>query len=118
MMFFFLFYYIELEYLYKLKTLILDNNSLDGPLLPQIGKLSSLKQLTLTKNKLTAITPFIGKLQNLEVLQVNDNNLTYPKTVSSCDALRSIRWGYGLCGDVSQNFAERSDPDLRPKYEM
>ena len=59
----------------KANTVILDLSSknISGPLLPSLGELTTLKELYLNNNQVTALPPEIGKLINLEVLDVSKN---------------------------------------------
>ena len=62
--------FAEIENLSQLQHLTLNNNYLQDTLLYQIGNLPALKQLDLSKNRLTGLPPEIGRLQNLHILQV------------------------------------------------
>ena len=43
---------------------------------PEIGQLTSLKNLSISQNQLTSLPPEIGHLTNLQTLSVHDNQLT------------------------------------------
>ncbi len=59
-----------------LKTLILDNNALEGTLPRELGNLSALQTLSLKRNQLTGIVPpELGNLSNLTTLDLSENCL-------------------------------------------
>ncbi|KAJ6864585.1 LRR receptor-like serine/threonine-protein kinase [Populus alba x Populus x berolinensis] len=61
----------------RLKSLILRQNHLSGPIPPTLGKLKALEMLDLQKNFLNgAIPPSLGSLMNLATLRLEDNQLS------------------------------------------
>ncbi|MDE3256618.1 MAG: leucine-rich repeat domain-containing protein [Gemmatimonadota bacterium] len=67
----------ELGSLTSLKELHLSDNKLTGLIPPELGRLTSLQELNLSTNGLTgSIPPELGRLANLEVLSLYRNRLT------------------------------------------
>ncbi|XP_061342750.1 protein MALE DISCOVERER 2-like [Gastrolobium bilobum] len=61
----------------KVQILDLSGLSLEGTLAPELGKLSHLKSLVLSKNNFSgAIPKELGDLANLELLDLRENNLS------------------------------------------
>ncbi|KAG2457487.1 LRC57 protein, partial [Polypterus senegalus] len=90
----------ELQRLSSLRTVDLSNNKIE--VLPSfIGVFSVLKSLTLNCNKLAFIPDEIGKLKKLETLHLNGNQLKHlPATVGQLSALRTL----GLSGNRFKEF--------------
>ena len=69
----------ELGSMTKLQELILSRNNLTGPIPPELGNLTNLKSLQISNNNLTGpIPPELANLTNLEELWLHLNNLTGP----------------------------------------
>lgn len=66
----------EIEKYPLITRLDLSNNQLTGALPSQIGKLTRLKYLNASNNKMTGIPAEIGKLTQLEVLDFSNNQIT------------------------------------------
>ena len=69
----------ELPRLTRLVYLGLSWNQLTGPIPPELGQLTGLRALNLFDNQLSGpIPPELGQLTNLELLHLDDNQLTGP----------------------------------------
>jgi len=78
-----------------MEGLLLSNNNLDlGPIPPEIGLLSSLKQLDMSANTIAGSIPtYLGQLQMLETLNLSDNPLltgTIPTELGSITTLTDV----------------------------
>ncbi|XP_034916248.1 probable LRR receptor-like serine/threonine-protein kinase At1g53440 isoform X4 [Populus alba] len=78
----------------RLKSLILRQNHLSGPIPPTLGKLKALEMLDLQKNFLNgAIPPSLGSLMNLATLSLSNNMLSgqIPKELGTLLNLTALR---------------------------
>ncbi|XP_042496134.1 leucine-rich repeat receptor-like serine/threonine/tyrosine-protein kinase SOBIR1 [Macadamia integrifolia] len=83
---------LQLEVL-RVTRIFLDTRGLNGSLSPSIGRLSRLKELSLSNNHLVdQIPPHIVDCQNLEVLNLRNNRFSgkVPSEMSSLVRLRSL----------------------------
>ena len=72
-------YGVETDSQGRVTKLSLSSNGLTGPILPELGNLTSLRELTLPWNSLTgSILPELGNLTRLSKLQLERNVLTGP----------------------------------------
>jgi leucine-rich repeat protein SHOC2 len=79
----------EIGQLTNLETLVLTRNRLTE-LPPEIGNLTKLKKLVLSSNRLTSLPPEIGNLANLEYLSVKHNRMdTLPAEIGN---LINLKW--------------------------
>ena len=63
----------------RVESIILSGNGLEGPITPEIGKLTMLNELNLSLNKLSGSLPEeLGELENLQVLQAGANSFSGP----------------------------------------
>ncbi|KAK9267971.1 hypothetical protein L1049_010408 [Liquidambar formosana] len=77
----------------KVQMLDLNGQSLEGTLAPELGKLSHLRSLILSKNRFSgAIPEEIGGLMMLELLDLRDNNLsgTIPREIGRMLSLKRL----------------------------
>ena len=77
----------------RVTELILQGNELTGPIPPELGNLTNLLVLGLTKNRLSgAIPPELGDLSNLRALVIISNRLTgaIPVELGSLSNLQSL----------------------------
>ncbi len=95
----------ELGNLTSLRNLNLGGTSLTGPIPPELGDLTSLRDLNLDRNGLTGlIPPELGNLTNLLFLNLNSNDLTglVPPELGNLTSLRELR--------LHSNYLTRSIP--------
>ena len=94
----------ELGDLTALEWLVLSRNRLTGPIPSELGNLASLETLALRSNRLTGpIPPELGSLANLRWLHLWDNRLTgaIPAELGSLGNLRGLYLdGNGLTGTL------------------
>ncbi|KAK7306528.1 hypothetical protein VNO77_44475 [Canavalia gladiata] len=79
----------------KVQMLELRGLSLEGTLAPELGKLSRLKSLVLSKNNFSgAIPKELGDLANLELLDLRENNLSgsIPPEIGKMLLLKNFVW--------------------------
>ncbi|CAN1296654.1 Plant intracellular Ras-group-related LRR protein 7 [Linum perenne] len=81
---------VNLGKLQSLKVVTLDGNQLS--LLPdELGQLVRLERLSITGNLLTSLPATIGSLRNLSLLNVSNNKLkTLPESIGSCFSLEEL----------------------------
>ncbi|KAL3569234.1 hypothetical protein D5086_029124 [Populus alba] len=82
----------------RLKSLILRQNHLSGPIPPTLGKLKALEMLSLSNNMLSGQIPKeLGTLLNLTALYLNSNNLSggLPGSFANLKSLAS----FGVAGN-------------------
>ena len=98
----------ELGNLSSLRELILANDRLAGPIPSELGNLSSLRELFLHNNQLAGpIPPELGELANLIDLQLQSNRLTgaVPKELGNLANLKYISIdSNGLSGALPRSF--------------
>jgi hypothetical protein len=90
----------QLPIAFKLNNLVLSDNSIKK-LSKNIGKLSSLQRLSLSRNKLSVFPefPFLG---NLEQLRLNGNRFpAVPPCLSACRRLRLLDLGNNKIDDLA-----------------
>ncbi|OQS04834.1 hypothetical protein THRCLA_02954 [Thraustotheca clavata] len=86
----------ELFKMTSLGYLDLSNNLLNSAMPVLLGKLSSLKELILSFNKISSLPDSIEQLINLEALYLDDNSLTtLPTTIGMEIALMNSKMGLG-----------------------
>jgi hypothetical protein len=112
----------SIEHLDSIEVLWLGGNNLGGSILPEIGRLVSLRDLSLKSNFrvdvtgkrgfVTTIPSEIGQLTSLEILSLADNALSglVPMHLGSLVSLRRLQ--------LSANFFERQLPPALGKLEM
>lgn len=94
----------ELGSLSSLKELDLYNNRLSGTIPSELGSLPSLELLNISSNRLSGtMPPELGSLSNLEWLRLGGNRLsgTIPSELSSLSNLKELNlWGNQLSGTI------------------
>ncbi|KAL3802049.1 hypothetical protein HJC23_010805 [Cyclotella cryptica] len=112
----------SLANLKSIQVLWLGGNSLGGSIIPEIGQLTTLVDLSLESNFredkagkrgfVTALPPEIGRLTNLETLDISDNALsgTVPIQLGDLISLRRL--------DLSNNFFENQLPTALGRLQM
>ncbi|MYD56783.1 MAG: hypothetical protein F4246_07205 [Rhodothermaceae bacterium] len=98
----------ELGNLEHLWGLWLDNNSLSGPIPPELGNLEQLQWLDLSSNSLTGpIPPELGNLSGLKRLRIDWNFLTgrLPRSLMQLDSLETFHFGnQSVCAPADDEF--------------
>ncbi|CAH9081185.1 unnamed protein product [Cuscuta epithymum] len=77
----------------RVQTLDLTGYALEGTLAPELGNLTHMKTLVLSKNRFSGVIPReIGQLKMLEVLDLRDNSLNgkIPAEIGALHSLRSL----------------------------
>ena len=89
----------------RVDALLLNSNNLIGPIPPELGQLTGLRDLRFSSNNLTGPIPSeLGNLTSLEtLLRLNNNNLTgpIPPELGDLVSLRDLRLAYNnLTGGI------------------
>ena len=100
----------ELGYLSELRELNLGNNGLTGLIPPELGRLAKLESLTLSANRLTEVPAQLGELGNLVTLNIRGNTLeSIPPELAKLAKLRYLQLSDNrLTGDVLRLLADLS----------
>ena len=98
----------ELGNLRVLKKLILSHNSFTGEIPPELGNLKQLRELSMSDNSLTGeIPPELGNLRALKFLFLSHNSFTgqLPRSLMQLDSLEVFAFqGQSLCAPADDAF--------------
>jgi Leucine-rich repeat (LRR) protein len=76
---------------YRVVQIDLNSNRLQGDIPPEIGMLSGLTHLAMTKNKISTIPPEIQNLKYLNDFNLSDNSIsTIPSEIGNLDTLQQL----------------------------
>ena len=103
----------ELGQLSKLHTLVLSRNKFSDPIPPELGQLTALKELVLAENELTGtIPPELGQLSELRQLRLSLNKLSgsIPPQLGNLAKL-TLLWlpGNELTGTIPRELGQLSE---------
>lgn len=105
----------------RMQSLLLQENGvIDGPIPAEVGLLTALTELDMSRNTITGTIPtFLGQLTVLETLRLADNQLTgtIPTELSSIESLLTLELtGLDLVtGVVPDELCEAATFDCRPE---
>ena len=101
-------YGVETDSRGRVTRLSLSSNGLTGTILPELGNLTSLRELNLPWNSLTgSVPPELGNLTSLENLSLQRNRLTgpVPPELGNLTSLRTLNLGQtDLTGPIPPGF--------------
>ena len=96
----------------RVTSLVFQQNGLVGEISPELGNLSSLRELTLLQGGLSGeIPPELGNLANLRVLQINWNQLSGkipPEFGNLANLEWLVLWGNLFGGEIPPQFGNLS----------
>ncbi|CAN4102187.1 unnamed protein product [Withania somnifera] len=77
---------------------------------PEVGTLTSLRQLHIAHNELTGLPSEIGLLTGLEVLKVNNNRIhSIPETIGGCASLIEVDLSSNLLVELPETIGKLKD---------